>query len=162
MPDPSLVYTTAHGNAWAGPGIQPTSSWILVRFVTSEPQWKPPFFFLKFYWSRVDLQYCDNFHCATKWFSYVYTHIHSFSDPFPTKIITEYWVEFSVIYTMSSLANHPIYHSVHKTGSSKQKYTSVTSCLVPTALREILLYRLEGPPSLSFLRLLGLEILLTP
>ena len=37
------AYTKAHGNIrslthWMGPGIKPTSSWILVRFVTAEPQ----------------------------------------------------------------------------------------------------------------------------
>ena len=41
----SATYTTAHGNAgsltpWARPGIEPASSWILVRFVSSEPQWE--------------------------------------------------------------------------------------------------------------------------
>ena len=36
------------------------------------------FFFLKFYWSIFDLQYCDNFCYTTNWFSYTYTHIHSF------------------------------------------------------------------------------------
>ena len=30
------------------------------------------FHFLKFYWSIVDLQYCDNFYCTTKWFSYMW------------------------------------------------------------------------------------------
>ena len=35
----------SHSNAGslthgAGPGIKPTSSWILVRFVTAEPQWE--------------------------------------------------------------------------------------------------------------------------
>ena len=45
------TYSTAHGNAsrslthWAGPGIKPTSSWILVGFVNAEPQWKPPHIF---------------------------------------------------------------------------------------------------------------------
>jgi len=39
----SLTYTTAHGNTgsptqWARPGIEPESSWILVRFVSPEPQ----------------------------------------------------------------------------------------------------------------------------
>ena len=34
----------AYGNAgslthWARPGIKPASSWILVRFITTEPQW---------------------------------------------------------------------------------------------------------------------------
>ena len=38
-----MNYTTAHGNArsliqWAKPGFEPTSSWVLVRFVTAEPQ----------------------------------------------------------------------------------------------------------------------------
>ena len=40
----SLTYTTAHSNArsfthWEKPGIGPTSSWILVGFITAEPQW---------------------------------------------------------------------------------------------------------------------------
>ena len=49
MPDLSHVchLTTAHGIAlslihWVGPGIKPSSSWILVRFVTDEPQWEFP------------------------------------------------------------------------------------------------------------------------
>ena len=38
-------HTTAHSNArslthQARPGIEPASSWLLVRFVTTEPQWK--------------------------------------------------------------------------------------------------------------------------
>ena len=37
--------TTAHGNArsltyWERPGIEPASSWILVRFINTEPQWE--------------------------------------------------------------------------------------------------------------------------
>ena len=43
----STTYTTAHNNAgslthWARPGIVPTSSWILVRLLTSQPWWKLP------------------------------------------------------------------------------------------------------------------------
>ena len=43
----SDTYITAHGKArsltdWARPGIEPTSLWILVRFITTEPQWEPP------------------------------------------------------------------------------------------------------------------------
>ena len=39
----SLTYTTAHGNArslthWVRPGIEPTSAWTWVRFVTAELQ----------------------------------------------------------------------------------------------------------------------------
>ena len=40
-----LSYTTAHGNArslthWARPGVEPTSSWILVGFTSAQPQWE--------------------------------------------------------------------------------------------------------------------------
>ena len=43
-------YTTAHSNAeslthWARPGIEPTSSWILVRFVSALPQQEVLFLF---------------------------------------------------------------------------------------------------------------------
>ena len=42
---PSATYTTAHGNTgflthWARPGIEPESSWILVRFITAQPLWE--------------------------------------------------------------------------------------------------------------------------
>ena len=41
----SAAYTTAHSNAgsltyWGRPGIEPTSSWILVRFVSDAPWWE--------------------------------------------------------------------------------------------------------------------------
>ena len=40
----SATYTAAHGNTgslihWVRPGIKPTSSWVLVGFITTEPQW---------------------------------------------------------------------------------------------------------------------------
>ena len=43
----SATYTTAHSNTrslthWVRLGIQPASSWILVRFVSAEPQWELP------------------------------------------------------------------------------------------------------------------------
>ena len=43
----SSTYTTAQGNTgslthWARPGIEPASSWILVRLITAEPQWELP------------------------------------------------------------------------------------------------------------------------
>ena len=43
----SVTYTMAHGNTgslthWARPGVEPTSLWILVRFVTAEPWWELP------------------------------------------------------------------------------------------------------------------------
>ena len=41
----SSIYTTAHGNTrslkhWARSGIKPSSSWLLVRFVITEPKWE--------------------------------------------------------------------------------------------------------------------------
>ena len=39
----STTYTTGHGNAlphWERPGIEPESSLVLVRFITTEPQWE--------------------------------------------------------------------------------------------------------------------------
>ena len=49
----SLTYTTAHGSTgslthWGRPGIGPTFSWILVRFISTEPQWELLFFFFFF------------------------------------------------------------------------------------------------------------------
>ena len=43
----SVSYTTAHGNAgssthWRRPGIEPMSSWILVRLFSIAPQWELP------------------------------------------------------------------------------------------------------------------------
>ena len=40
----SVTYTIAHGNAksltyWVRPGIKPASSWLLVRFISTEPWW---------------------------------------------------------------------------------------------------------------------------
>ena len=44
----SVTYPTAHGagslTLCAGPGIEPVSSWILVRFVSSEPRQELPSF----------------------------------------------------------------------------------------------------------------------
>ena len=47
IPAVSATYTTVHSNAgsltyWLGAGIKPTSSWILVRFITTEPQQELP------------------------------------------------------------------------------------------------------------------------
>ena len=41
----SATYTIAHSKArsltqWVGPGIEPATSWILVGFITTEPQWE--------------------------------------------------------------------------------------------------------------------------
>ena len=50
-----MTYTTVHGNTgspthWARPGVKPASSWILVRFISAEPQQEiPPFIFYFIY-----------------------------------------------------------------------------------------------------------------
>ena len=41
----SATYATAHSNAgaltcWVRPGMEPATSWILVRFVSAEPRWQ--------------------------------------------------------------------------------------------------------------------------
>ena len=46
----SATYTTAHSNTgslahWARPGIEPASSWIVIRFVSTEPRWERLYFF---------------------------------------------------------------------------------------------------------------------
>ena len=51
---PSATYTTAHGNAgslthWARPGIEPASSWMLIRFVSTSPQKEFPYFILFYF-----------------------------------------------------------------------------------------------------------------
>ena len=45
--DPSHVHSIDHSNARSlthgvGPGIEPTSFWIVVRFITAKPQWELP------------------------------------------------------------------------------------------------------------------------
>ena len=50
-----VTYTTAHSNSrslthWERPGIERTSSWILVRFITPEPQWN---FWVCLLWIRL-------------------------------------------------------------------------------------------------------------
>lgn len=46
------------------------------------------FFYLKKnYWSLADLQRCDDFFYTRKWFSFTYTHIHSFADSLPISFI---------------------------------------------------------------------------
>ena len=45
--------------------------------------------------------------------THTHTHIHSFSDSFPIQVITEYWVEFPVLYSRSLLIIYFIYNSVY-------------------------------------------------
>ena len=57
-------------------------------------------FCFKFY-IRVNLQCHVSYRCTTKWFSYTYTCIYSFSNYFPIQVVTEFWAEFPVLYCKS-------------------------------------------------------------
>ena len=62
MPEPqqrqiwasASTYTTAHSNTgslthWVKPGIEPTTSWFLVGFISAAPQWELSLFFFFFF-----------------------------------------------------------------------------------------------------------------
>ena len=66
---------------------------------------------LIFDWCIVTLQCCIFFRYTAKRFSYMYTHIHSFSDSFPILVITEYWIGFTMVYSRYFLAIYFIYSS---------------------------------------------------
>ena len=68
-----------------------------------------------FYWSTVDIQYCVNFLCASKWISYIYIYIYinSFLYSFSIWAFTEYWVEFLVLYSRSLLFIYFTHSSVY-------------------------------------------------
>lgn len=66
---------------------------IFIQFVNNQLQ---SFFFHFLTLTEVQLIY-DVVIISAQWFNYSYTHIHSFSDPFPTQIFPEYWVEFPVL-----------------------------------------------------------------
>ena len=66
MPEPeqrgiqamSATYITAHGNAaslthWAGPEVEPSTSWLLVRFVSTVPQGELSKFYIKQLFSKI-------------------------------------------------------------------------------------------------------------
>ena len=82
----------------------------MFAFSTSSFLWSnlSTFFFpfLRFSWSMVGLQGCD--HCCrkTEWFRHTCAHIRSLWDYFPASIVTEYWVEFPVLYSRSPVARH--------------------------------------------------------
>ena len=65
------------------------------------------------YWSIVPLHCCVSFRCIAKSFSYIYTYIYSFSDSFPIQVITEYWIEFLVLYSRSLLIIYYIYQCIY-------------------------------------------------
>ena len=76
----SATYTTAHGNAlthWARPGVEPTSSWMLVRFIDHWATMGTPLFFF-YFWVYVNLNTVYWFKLSAVpsksawWFRYAY------------------------------------------------------------------------------------------
>ena len=69
----------------------------------------PPFsycpFKKKFYWGIVALQCCVSF-CTAKWIRYTYACIPSSLDFLPTRVITDQWIQFPVLYSRFSLVTN--------------------------------------------------------
>ena len=69
-------------------------------------------YLINFYWSTIDVQCCVSFCCTAKWISYTYTYTHSFLDSIPIQVITEYWVDFPVLYSRFLLVIYFVYSRV--------------------------------------------------
>ena len=87
----------------------------------------------------------------------MHTDIHSLSDSFPTQIITEYWVELSVLCSRSPLVNHSIYVGVHMSVPNTQSITQVSRSYLqfkpspkwPYSSKSISTLIHSSPPSLT-------------
>ena len=55
----SVTYTATHGNARSRPGMKPASSWILVGFITTEPQQELPKLEQLFFFFKLRLQHVE-------------------------------------------------------------------------------------------------------
>ena len=86
---------------------------LCVNPLHSNTNFKLHFLKINSYWSMVDLPCCISFCCTAKWVSYTYTYIHCFLDSIPIHVITEYWVEFPVLYSRFLLVIYFIYSSVY-------------------------------------------------
>ena len=141
----SATYTTAHSNAGslsqqAKPGIKPASSWILVRFINTEPQWDLCIYHIFFIHSSVDghlgcfhtLATVDNtamnigalvsFQISV-FISFQYILRSRISGSYSSSILRFFW-ETSILFTMAvpiyipinsaqgSFSSHPCQHSV--------------------------------------------------
>ena len=91
-----------------------------------------------FCWSTVDLQYCVRFSVQqSESVIYLSLYITSFLDSFPIWAITEYWVEFPVLYSRSLLVVCFIHCSVFVSSPISQ----ANVCFFGTCARVKLLER---------------------
>ena len=79
---------------WARPGIEPKSSWILVKFLTYWATMGTPFF-------KVYLTYNVSFRCTTWWSDL----IAIFVDYSPYEVIIKYWL-YSLLYLTSLILTY--------------------------------------------------------
>ena len=91
-------------------GVAKSLTWLSNWTTTARPNnqsWQhESFFFLScvLLWSIVDVQYCASSRYIAKWFSYAHTHTHMYgSILFFHTVITECWLEFSVLYLLPIL-----------------------------------------------------------
>ena len=127
----SATYTTVHGNAaslthppWVGSGIEPTPLWMLVGFVTTEPQWELPLYlfsrgtFLSFLFSK--WTYCL---VSNSWCVLLITPVIIYCKPFSSQ--ERRWAA-AFIAELSAAANR----NVVKT-KSKSHFPTLSS-VIPT------------------------------
>ena len=87
-----LVNNANGSGGWKGIGSQLAS---LCQKIWFTELWLN---FLCFNWSTVDLQYCINFCCMAKWFTYTY-YTHSFLYRLPLWSIIGYRIQLPVLYS---------------------------------------------------------------
>ena len=69
------------------------------------------YFLILFFWSAVELQWCDNFCYIAKRFSYTWASSFSYSSPL--WFIRGYWI-YPVLYRWTLLFIHPLYNSLDR------------------------------------------------
>ena len=109
----SAVCTSAHSNArslthWAGPGTEPTSSRIPVRFITTEPRWE-------LWWScgfRISFGWCGISH----WFGYIASCLWAWNEPNLIVVYYPYFCYWSIVHLQGCVsfwgtANDAVIHT---------------------------------------------------
>ena len=108
----SATYTIGHSNAgsltyWARPGIEPTTSWFLIGFVSIAPRWKILIivFYFNLFFIKLWLLYNVLISAVQKSELVIHTHTHthiyiySFLYSLPLQLIPGDWMYFPVLYS---------------------------------------------------------------